>query len=112
MKGKIGKRSIDDLEPGQLLADTEIKGFVARRLPTGLVTYGYRYRDRKSGVRRWARLGLHGSITPDEARILAKKRAGEVADNRDPMAEGQQSRAAAALAKATSATTVSVVLAD
>src|SRR5260221_6908711 len=72
MKGKIGKRSVDDLKPGQLLADIEIKGFVARCLPSGVVTYGYRYRDRKSGVRRWARLGLPGSITPDATRILGR----------------------------------------
>ena len=36
--------------------------------------------------------GLHGSITADQARALAKKRAGEVADSRDP-AEERRNRA-------------------
>jgi integrase len=57
------------------------------------VTYGLRYRA--DGVQRWLPLGLHGQITPDTARTLAKKRAGEVADGRDPMAERARQAAAA-----------------
>src|SRR5262245_34253562 len=44
MRGKITKAAIDVLKKGHILADTEVKGFVARRLPSGLVTYGLRYR--------------------------------------------------------------------
>jgi hypothetical protein len=93
MKAKITKRSVDALRLGDSIADTEIKGFVARRLASGTVTYGYRYRNR-AGERRWFPLGLHGQITPDQARELAKKRAGEVADHRDPSLERAASRAA------------------
>jgi integrase len=91
MRGKITKRAVDALTVGASLTDTEVKGFIARRLPSGAVTYGFRYRS--GGKQRWAALGLHGSITPDQARALAKKRAGEVADNRDPVAERKATRA-------------------
>ena len=106
MKATISKRRIDALEKGALLVDDEVLGFVARRLPSGVVVYGFRYRDKKTGARRWLTLGRHGSITPEQARLLAKKRAGEVADDRDPLAEREEGRRAAAA----DATTVSGVL--
>jgi integrase len=95
METRIAKRAIDALRAGESLADSEIKGFVARRLPSGTVTYGFRYRNR-AGQQRWLPIGLHGRVTPDEARDFAKKRAGEVADGRDPMAERDSQRAVAA----------------
>jgi len=110
MKAKITKRRVDALRAGAILADDEIKGFVARRLGSGVVTYGFRYRDKSTGRQRWIGLGLHGSITPDEARELAKKRAGEVADKRDPVAERAVSRAEAAKARAAEANTVDALL--
>lgn len=92
MKGRISKSTVDALRPGDMLADKEIRGLVARRLLSGVIAYGFRYRDKRTGKRRWLALGLHGSITADEARVLAKKRAGEVADNRDPAAELERAR--------------------
>src|SRR5262245_49053683 len=105
MQGKITKAAIDALKEGQILADTEVKGFVARRLPSGVVTYGLRYRV--FSRQRWLALGIHGRITPDKARKLAKQRIGEVAADRDPAGERQ-----AALAKAVAArvNTVNAVL--
>ena len=91
MQGKITKSAVDVLKPGQTLADSEVKGFVARRLPSGVISYGLRYRA--GGNQRWLALGLHGRITPDAARRLAKKAAGEVADCRDPNSERQAERA-------------------
>ena len=38
MQGKINKSAVEKLQPGELLADTEVKGFVARCLPSGAVT--------------------------------------------------------------------------
>jgi integrase len=85
---KITKRTVDALEPGSIISDDEIKGFVARRPGNGAVTYGFRYRPKDGPTKqRWLALGRHGNITADEARVLAKKRAGEVADARDPVAE-------------------------
>lgn len=94
MGKKITKRVVDALAPGTIVADGEIKGFVARRLPSGTVTYGYRYRN-SSGKQRWHPLGLHGAITPDEARRLAKRTAGDVAHGRDPSEDRASTRAAA-----------------
>ena len=105
MRSKITKRSVDAMKPGDVLADQEIKGFVARRLASGVVTYGLRYRV--AGVQRWHALGLHGRITPDGARRLAKKRAGQVADGRDP---GRERAAERAKAQVHSASTVNALL--
>lgn len=109
MPAKITKRSVDALKSG-ILADNEIKGFVVRRLDSGAATYGFRYRDRATGKQRWIGLGLHGAITADEARGLAKKRAGEVADSRDPVAEQEKTRSAAKLAKVADTNTVDFIL--
>jgi integrase len=94
MKARISKRFIDALQPGQTIADTEIIGFRARCLASGAVVYDLRYRN-GDGQRRPYRLGRHGSITADEARVLAKKRSGEIADNRDPIAERAKQETAA-----------------
>lgn len=109
MQVKISKTRVDKLEPGQILYDTEIKGFVARALKTGTITYGLRYRNIE-GASKWLGLGLHGSITAEEARTLAKKRAGEVADRRDPVAEQEETREVAAKAKRAEVNTVNAVL--
>jgi integrase len=112
MRAKITKRQIDMLPPGAILADQEVRGFVVRKLSTGAVTYGFRYRDKTTGRQRWIGLGLHGSITPDQARILAKKRAGEVADGRDPAGEQEATREQQAKAQIVEANTVNVLLDD
>ena len=53
MRAKITKRVVDGLVGGDPpVSDSEIKGFVARCLPSGNVTYGYRYRTR-GGRQRW-----------------------------------------------------------
>ena len=107
MRGKISKRMIDQLAPGASLADIEIRGFTARRLPSGVVSYGFRYRDKTTGRSRWLALGLHGNVTADQARRLAQKHAGSVADRRDPVAEQERQRAEA---KRAAAETVNAVL--
>ena len=109
MKGKITKSSVDRLNAGALLYDTEVMGFVARALPSGRVSYGFRYRN-AGGDSKWIGLGLHGSITAEQARTLAKKRAGEVADDRDPIGEREAARAVAAKARAAVVNTVDAVL--
>ena len=96
MRKSITKRAIDALQVGEYLIDAEVRGFVARRLPSGLVSYGFRYWNRSKGHRRWIAIGLHGTITPDDARKVATKYAGAVADNRDPLAEREDARSEAA----------------
>lgn len=109
MQFKIVKSRIDKLPRGGIIYDSEIKGFVARALPSGKVSYGFRYRN-LAGQSKWLALGIHGSITADEARTLAKKRAGEVADARDPASERKGARANSAKAKVANESTVNAVL--
>jgi hypothetical protein len=49
MKTRITKANINKLQSGQSIADDEIEGFQARRLPSGSITYVYRYRLKASG---------------------------------------------------------------
>jgi intergrase/recombinase len=95
MRKQITKRVVDALQPNASVADSEVRGFVARRLPTGTVSYGLRYTDKLTRKRRWLPLGLHGRLTPDEARRLARKAAGLVADGKDPLKLRQSSIAEA-----------------
>ncbi|MGD9883048.1 MAG: tyrosine-type recombinase/integrase [Reyranellaceae bacterium] len=88
MRKAITKRSVDALKPGEIIADDAVMGFVARRLPSGLLTYGYRYR--KDGKRRWIGLGV--GLTPDAARKAAQILAGEVAQRQDPLPEREARR--------------------
>jgi integrase len=108
---KITKRSVDALRPNSIISDEEIKGFVARRPRSGAVTYGFRYRPKDGPAKqRWLTLGRHGNITADEARLLAKKRAGEVADARDPAAEDKALKIEKETAKLAVRNTVNAVL--
>lgn len=66
---------------------------MVRRLMSGTATYGLRFSV--NGRQKWLSLGLHGRITPDKARDLARKHTGAVADDRDPVAERKATRAAA-----------------
>ena len=109
---KISKRTVEALSPGSILADSEVKGFVARRLGSGKISYGLRYRDKATGKQRWLALGLHGTITADQAREAAKAHAGDVAKAKDPAAERQAAREALALANKVAVNTVDAVLDD
>jgi len=84
MRQKITKSAVDDLQPGQIIADSNPIGFVARKLPSGAITYGFRWRDKESGRQRWLGLGVHGELTPDQARRKALKVAAEVRDGSEP----------------------------
>lgn len=110
MQVKISKTQVDRMTAGQILADKEVKGFVARCLNSGAVTYGYRYRDKTTGKQRWLGLGLHGNITAEQARDFAKKAAGEVADKKDPQGDLEVSRAEAKREMLANQNTVNVVL--
>jgi integrase len=93
MQAKITAKTVAKMKPGDTISDTEIRGFSARRWDTGAITYSIRYRTR-NGDRKRLQIGTHGNVTPDEARKIAKQRAGEVAGGHDPAAE---QKAAAAI---------------
>jgi integrase len=84
---KIIELALKKLPPKARITDDAIEGFVARCLPSGKVSFGYQYTDHATGQRRWMGIGLHGSVTVDEARNLAKRYAGQVAAHHDPAAE-------------------------
>jgi integrase len=101
MQAKITAKSVAKMKAGDAISDTEIRGFSARCWDTGAITYSLRYRTR-NGTRKRYLIGTHGNVTPDEARKIAKQRAGEVAGGLDPVVEKK-------IAEAIAGNTVSVV---
>ena len=71
---KITKRTVDVLEPGDQITDSEVRGFRARCLPSGAITFSFRYRN-AAGKRHELPLGLHGTITAEQARSPAQQHA-------------------------------------
>jgi integrase len=84
---KISKSAVNKLKPGESITDSNPVGFVARKLPSGAVTYGFRYRDKRSGKQPWIGLGV--DIAPEQARKQALKIAAEVRSGGDPAKEGR-----------------------
>ncbi|MEO8455253.1 MAG: integrase arm-type DNA-binding domain-containing protein [Sphingomicrobium sp.] len=75
--GRISKRSVDALKPGQadlFLWDDEVSGFGLKLTPNGRLSYILQYRmgGRGTPTRRYT-IGRHGTWTPDEARTEAKR---------------------------------------
>jgi integrase len=103
----LTKRVVDGLQPGDQVFDEFIRGFGARALPSGRVSFFVKYVERKSGKQRLLTLGQHGNITIEKARKLAEIARGRVADGRDPAAEHKIERRARKQSK-----TVSEVLDD
>jgi integrase len=96
MRGKITKAAIAKLKRGgPHLSDREIRGLSARRLPSGLVTFSFRYKA-ADGRQRWRSIGVLGTkLTVDEARAAAKIVAGDVASCGDPAGEIELAKRAA-----------------
>ena len=59
MRHLINKTSVDALAKGASIVDTKVDGFIARKLPSGKVSYGFRYRG-KDHKQWWLSLGVHG----------------------------------------------------
>jgi integrase len=84
----ISKRSVDAATPGARdthLWDDELAGFSLKITPGGRKVYLVQYRigGRKGRTRR-VNIGVHGQITPDQARVEAKRLLGQVASGEDP----------------------------
>ena len=94
MKREISNKSIAVLErDGGRISDSLIAGFVAERLPSGRVRFGYRFGS--NGNRGWITIGLLGELTPAEARAKAERYRGAVRDGRDPANERKMKAARA-----------------
>jgi integrase len=88
MRKTITKRAVGALRPGQIISDQEIAGFVVRRLPSGRLSYGFRYTQ--DGRRRWIAIGV--GIAPEAARRAAQAHAGKAAQGHNPMTEREDRR--------------------
>ena len=79
---KITKRMVDSLKPGEVVWDSEVRGFGVRCQRRDKV---YVLKFRFQGRQRWLSIGRHGSPwTPDKARNEARRLLGMVADGADP----------------------------
>ena len=96
---RMGLREVRNLKPNQIVWDTAVPGFGARRQRSDAVSYVLFYRNRE-GRQRWFTIGRHGAPwTPDTAREEAKRLLGEVAHNADPVAEKHSKRNAKTVAE-------------
>ena len=86
MQAKISNSLIPKIQPGAKpyeIADTELKGFLLRVQPSGLVAFYVSYRA-INGKRNRISLGRHPAITPAQARDHAKQILADVVKGGDP----------------------------
>ncbi|MBX6746858.1 MAG: integrase arm-type DNA-binding domain-containing protein [Acetobacteraceae bacterium] len=99
---KLTKRVIDALPAKPLREvfawDSELRGFGVRVQPSGVATYLVKYRNAEGRQRKLA-LGRVSTLTPEEARKLARERLTEVANGADPSAARHQLRNAMTVAE-------------
>jgi integrase len=96
---RIGLREVRALGPSEIIWDTSVTGFAARRQKGDAVTYLVKYRTTE-GRQRWHVIGRHGSPwTPEEARDRARRLIGMVKDGADPAAEKRAARKAKTVAE-------------
>ncbi len=92
---KITKRFVEAIvpQPDKILQhwDIELKGFGVLVLPSGRRTYFIQYRNSRR-IRKHLKIGIHGQISTEEARMLAKKYLGEIAHGEDPAAKKKENR--------------------
>ncbi|MEN8236217.1 MAG: Arm DNA-binding domain-containing protein [Pseudomonadota bacterium] len=98
---KLIKRVVEGIKPDKvkeiLVWDSELKGFGVRVYATGRRTYFVQYRNEFYQTRR-KKLGVHGTITTEQAREMAKIILGEVAKGEDPSHDIQVRRSKASTA--------------
>ena len=94
---KLTKRTVDAAKPGErdsYVWDDELSGFGLKVTPAGRKVYLVQYRlgGRKGRTRR-VTIGVHGTLTPDEARSQAKRLLGVVALGQDPAEDRDKAKA-------------------
>jgi len=93
-KVKLTKRIVENVKADGrriTLNDSEIKGFQCRISPAGIRTY-YLYYRTLDGQERRPKIGGHGAVTTEQARMIAKKWLAQVADGQDPSLARQGKR--------------------
>ena len=96
---RIGQGHIKALRPGQVVWDSAVIGFGARRQRSEAVSYFVFYRTTE-GRQRWQTIGRHGAPwVPDTARDEARRLLGDVARGEDPASVKQAIRKAITVAE-------------
>lgn len=99
---KLSKRIVDALAPkpdGDVFAwDSELRGFGVRVKPSGARAFLIQYRNGEGRTRRLV-IGKVGTLTPEEARSLAREKLVLVAKGGDPSAERHAAREAISVAE-------------
>jgi integrase len=91
-KKRIGLREVRTLGVDEIIWDSAVTGFHARRQRGPAITYAVFYRT-KDSRQRWHKIGRHGAPwTPEKAREEAIRILGSVADGTDPAAEKSLAR--------------------
>ena len=76
------------------VVDTELKGFLLRVQPSGVMTYYLTYRNVDGNKKRY-KIGKHGAVTPMQARDVALTLSGRVIGGEDVQERKKQVRKAA-----------------
>jgi integrase len=96
---RIGQRHVRALRPGEVVWDSAVIGFGARRQRSEAVSYFVFYRTAE-GRQRWQTIGRHGAPwVPDTARDEARRLLGDVARGEDPAGVKQAIRKAITVAE-------------
>ena len=96
MAERLSKRVVDATHPDKkdvYVWDNVLKGFALKVTPSGRKVYLVQYRlgGRKARTRR-VTIGVHGTLTTEQARTLAKTALGHVASGTDPASEKDKVR--------------------
>jgi integrase len=98
-RDRIGQRHIKALRPGQVVWDSAVIGFGARRQRSEAISYFVFYRTAE-GRQRWQTIGRHGAPwVPDTARDEARRLLGDVARGEDPAGRKRAIRKAITVAE-------------
>ena len=101
MKAKLSSRTIQILRPNDNpfeVVDSDLKGFLLRVQPSGVMSYYFSYRN-EEGKRQRYRIGNSESLSPAQARDQAIVLSARVVGGEDIQAEKKRERNLARLAK-------------
>ena len=94
MQAKLTAMTIRSLRAGDKpyeVVDTDLKGFLLRVQPSGVMTYYFSYRN-EQGRRARCRIGKHRTVSPAQARDEALNLSARVIAGEDVQATKKQQR--------------------
>jgi integrase len=100
---KLTKRVVDSIQPDTVgrevfVWDDEVRGFGLRMMPSGNAAFFVQYRNADGRTRR-LRIGKVGTLTPAEARDVAREKLFAASKGADPSAERHAVKAALTVAE-------------